>query len=98
MPAHPSTQTLRSVRDLTDEELGELLASQGRVIEVEEKLGLRYPTATRATTTTSSLSRATVTTMSKLRHTMPIAIAATLGALIGVFADQSIDGKVVLGS
>ena len=38
-----------------------------------------------------------MTTMSKLRHTMPIAIAATLGALIGVFADQSIDGKVVLG-
>ena len=35
--------------------------------------------------------------MSKLRHTMPIAIAATLGTLIGVFVDQSIDGKVVLG-
>ena len=35
--------------------------------------------------------------MSKLRHTLPIAIAATLGTLIGVFADQSIDGKVVLG-
>ena len=45
MPAHQSTPTLRSVRDLTDEELGELLASQGRVIEVEEKLGLRYPTS-----------------------------------------------------
>ena len=43
MPAHPSTQTLRSVRDLTDDELGELLASQGLVLEVEEELGLIPP-------------------------------------------------------
>ena len=43
MPAHQSTPTLRSVRDLTDEELGRLLSAQGRVLEVEEELGLIPP-------------------------------------------------------